>query len=73
MTPLAISMLQSLQATTIHQVSVHFQLHLSMFKIKTCRIAKHKSKGLDYIITQLATKYKITPAVKSKVKKAING
>ena len=36
-------------------------------------IAKHKSKGLDYIITQLATKYKITPAVKSKVKKAING
>jgi len=36
-------------------------------------IAKNKSKGMDFILTQLATKYKITPAVKTKVKKALNG
>ena len=36
-------------------------------------IAKNKSKGMDFILTQLATKYKITPAVKTKVKKAVNG
>ena len=34
---------------------------------------KNKSKGMDFILTQLATKYKITPAVKTKVKKAVNG
>lgn len=36
-------------------------------------IAKNKEKGLDWIITKLATKYKITQAVKNKVKKAVNG
>ena len=36
-------------------------------------VAKNKDKGLDYIVAQLSTKYKVTPAIKTKLKKAING
>jgi len=36
-------------------------------------VAKNKEKGLDYIVAQLSTKYKVTPAIKTKLKKAING
>ena len=36
-------------------------------------VAKNKDKGLEWIINKLATKYNITPSVKTKVKKAING
>ena len=36
-------------------------------------VARNKQKGLEWIINQLATKYKITPSVKTKVKKALDG
>tara|TARA_Y100000401_G_scaffold99057_1_gene87129 strand:+ start:108 stop:689 length:582 start_codon:yes stop_codon:yes gene_type:complete len=36
-------------------------------------IAKNKDKGLEYIVSQLSTKYTVTPAIKSKIKKALNG
>ena len=36
-------------------------------------VAKNKDKGLDYIVAQLSTKYKVTPAIKTTLKKAING
>ena len=36
-------------------------------------VAKNKDKGLEYIVAQLSTKYKVTPAIKTKLKKAING
>ena len=36
-------------------------------------IAKNKDKGLEYIVSQLSTKYTVTTADKSKIKKAING
>ena len=36
-------------------------------------VAKNKDKGLEWIINKLATKYNITPSVKTKVKKAIYG
>ena len=35
-------------------------------------IAKNKDKGLEYIVSQLSTKYTVTTADKSKIKKAIN-
>ena len=36
-------------------------------------VAKNKDKGLEYIVAQLSTKYKVTPAIKTKLKKALNG
>ena len=36
-------------------------------------VAKNKHKGLDYIVRQLSTKFPATPAIETKLKKAIDG
>ena len=36
-------------------------------------VAKNKDKGLEYIVSQLSTKYNVTTADKNKIKKALNG
>lgn len=61
------------EKTKVVEKSVTLDIKAENWEKIMLYVARNKQKGLEWIINQLATKYKITPSVKTKVKKALDG